>query len=875
MRTAIAGRFVGARVRRVEDPRLLTGRGHYVDDVSVPGMLHAAFARSPHPHALIRRVDLGTARRSPGVVAAFSGSDLATLTNPFVGLLPIPGLYNPVHFALAVDRVRMVGDPVAMVVATSRAAAEDGAELVVVDYEALEPVAGIDAATAAGGAVVWPGAGSNLMFDATDEYGDLDAAFRDADRVVSRRFVQHRHANQPMETRGCVAEIDTTRGTLTYHASTQNPQLLKWSLGLFTGRRPVWRSLVAIWAQRARMRHLLQLAMAYGQQMRASTAARPAPPPPPLMKPSSTSPVRAVLPYVREPSRVAHLARAFAGLLAKPPEALPRVTAQDVGGAFGAKTLVMPEDVAVVAAALQLGRSVKWIEDRNEHLVVGAQARDERVGVDAAFATDGALLGLRARLEMDQGAYPGFPVGAAMFTRIMKTMMPGPYRVPAYRFDARVTASNKATYCAYRGPWAVETWVRERLFDLAARELGIGRDTIRLRNLFTPEELPTKMITGPTLDVRMSARATLERALALAEFATWPARQEAARAERRALGLGFATFIEAAPGPPDFGAYVMSGAAGALGGEPIRLVLEEDGTVTIVTQQMPHGQSHETTLAQVAADEIGVPIEQLRVRYGDTAITPFGLAGTGGSRSAPMAGGAVMAGSRALREQIVDVAADLLEAAREDLEITAGAVHVVGVPSVSVSLAQVATAAVGAGIDPFPGEALRAAAEWDGGEGGWAQATHVCWVDVDLDTGRVHIPRYLVVEDCGEIINPLVVDGQIAGGVAQGIGAVLYEKTVYDDGAQIQTGTFMDYLVPTATEIPDIEIHHLETPSTIEANYRGVGEGGMIAAPAAVTNAVEDALAHLGVTITEQHLPPTRILELVGVIPERRSPPPR
>jgi carbon-monoxide dehydrogenase large subunit len=654
---------VGASVRRVEDPRLLTGRGRYVDDISVPAMLHAAFARSPHPHALISSIDLRDARQSPGVVAAYSGTDLAARTNPFVGLLPIPGLYNPVHYALAIDRVRMVGDPVAMIVATSRAAAEDAAELVVVDYDELEPVADIDAANDPSRAVLWPGARSNLIYDVTDEFGDLGTAFRDADCLVSRRFVQHRHANQPMETRGCIAEVDATRNTLTYHASTQNPQLVKWSLALLTGRQPAWRSLLALWRQRERMQHLLRVARAYAQESRANSSAQPAPVAPPLMKPSSTSPASALLPYLREPARIAHLARSFVGLLAKAPETLPRVTAEDVGGAFGAKTLVMPEDVAVVAAALDLGRSVKWIEDRNEHLVVGAQARDERVDVDAAFAADGTLLGLHARLEMDQGAYPGFPIGAAMLTRIMKTMMPGPYRVPAFRFDARVVASNKATYCSYRGPWAVETWVRERLFDVAARELGIGRDAIRLHNMVTPDELPTNMITGPTLDVRMSARATLETALALAEFDAWPDAQAAARADGRALGLGFATFIEAAPGPPDFAAYVMPGAGALPTAEPIRLVLEEDGTVTVVTQQMPHGQSHETTLAQVAAGELGVAIEQVRVRYGDTAITPFGLAGTGGSRSAPMAGGAVLMGSRALRQQILAVAADLLEAA--------------------------------------------------------------------------------------------------------------------------------------------------------------------------------------------------------------------
>jgi carbon-monoxide dehydrogenase large subunit len=467
---------------------------------------------------------------------------------------------------------------------------------------------------------------------------------------------------------------------------------------------------------------------------------------------------------------------------------------------------------------------------------------------------------------MDQGAYPAFPFGAAMFTMLIRTMIPGPYRVPALGFETVVTASNKATYVAYRGPWAVETWVRERMFDVAARELGIGRDEIRLRNMIGPEELPTTMVTGPALDIRMSARATLEQALALAGFDSWAEEQARARAEGRVLGLGFATFIEAAPGPPGFTEHVMPGGGALLAAEPARAVLEADGTVSVHTQQMPHGQGHETTLIQVAADELGVPIEQVRLRFGDTSRTPFGVMGTGGSRSAPMAGGAVMCSARELRARILDHAADLLEAHPDDLELTDGAVHVRGVPSITVSLTEVARKAIAEGPPGVPGEAIRAVASWDGGEGGWAQATHVCWVEVDLDTGRVHIPRYLVVEDCGELINPAVVDGQIAGGVAQGIGAVLYEHAAYDERGNCQAGTFLDYLLPTASEIPDIEIHHLETPSAIDANYRGVGEGGMIAAPAALTNAIEDALAHLGVRITEQHLPPTRILELAGVI---------
>jgi aerobic carbon-monoxide dehydrogenase large subunit len=854
MREAIAGRFVGSKVARVEDPRLLTGHGRYVDDVTVPDMLHATFVRSPAAHATIRSIDAAEARRLPGVVAVFTGADIAALTNPLMGLMPLEGLYNPVFYALAVDRVRLVGDPVALIVAESRYIAEDAAGLVVVDYEELAPIANMDQARDPSRPAIWPGARGNVMFAETDDFGDVDAAFAGADRVVSEQFVQHRHSNQPMETRGCVAEVDSVAGTVRYHASTQSSHVLKWCLGMLTGRQPVWRSLVDMARQRERMMRFGRGAREFARVNQDAMA-------------SSSSMNKAMAQaFIREPSRIAHLTRSMLGLLAKDPATLPRVTAQDIGGAFGAKGLVAREDVAVLAAALSLQRSVKWIEDRNEHLAVGGQAREETLDVDAAFRSDGTLLGLRVNLVMDQGAYPGFPMGAAMFPRLIRTMIPGPYRLPALRFASTVTASNKATYVAYRGPWAVETWVRERMLDVAARELGIGRDEIRLRNMIGVDELPTKMVTGPVLDVRMSARETLVRALAIAELDRWPERQAAARAQGRTLGVGFATFIEAAPGPPGFFDAVMPGAGMMAATEAARAVLQRDGTVSVFTPQMPHGQGHETTLAQVAADELGVPLEQVQVRYGDTNLTPFSLMGTGGSRSAPMAGGAVTYSARSLREDILDLAADMLEAPRDDLVIEDGLIHVRGVPAISLTLADVAGRAVELDPKRLPGEVLRADRAYDGGEGGWAQATHVCWVDVDLNTGRVQIPRYVVVEDCGELINPAVVDGQISGGVVQGIGAVLYEKSVYDDQAQFQAGTFMDYLLPTAMEVPDIEIHHVETPTDIEINYRGVGEGGMIAAPAALTNAIEDALAYLGVRITEQYLPPARILELAGVI---------
>jgi carbon-monoxide dehydrogenase large subunit len=433
-----------------------------------------------------------------------------------------------------------------------------------------------------------------------------------------------------------------------------------------------------------------------------------------------------------------------------------------------------------------------------------------------------------------------------------------------------LTASNKGTYVAYRGPWAAETWVRERMMDVLARQLGISRAEVRLRNMIGPDELPAKMVTGPALDVRMSARVTLEKALELADFAGWEAQKEAARAKGRCVGLGFATYIEAAPGPPGFFDFVMP-ALGAIGSaEPARLVLEADGMVTVHTQQVPHGQGHETTLAQVAADQLGVPMSGVRVQYGNTRVAPFGIAGTGGSRSAAMAGGAVTVAAAELRDRIVDVAADLLEASPADLLVEDGRVFVQGTPSIAVTLPEVAGEAMRRGPEVPGGGAMLVNSQWDGGEGGWAQSTHVCWVEIDLETGQVAIDRYLVVEDCGELINPAIVDGQIRGGVAQGVGAVLYEKSTYDDDGNFQAGTFMDYLIPTSMEIPEIEIHHVETPSSIKANYRGVGEGGMIGAPAAITNAIEDALSEFGVTITEQYLPPTRILELAGVIPAGR-----
>jgi carbon-monoxide dehydrogenase large subunit len=442
-------------------------------------------------------------------------------------------------------------------------------------------------------------------------------------------------------------------------------------------------------------------------------------------------------------------------------------------------------------------------------------------------------------------------------------LIPGPTRLRAISCEARAVTTNKATYVAYRGPWATETFIRERLIDIVARELRLDPVDVRLANYVKKGE-PATMVSGQSL-ASVTARESVEKAVEVVGYDAFRARQREAAAQGRYLGLGMATYIEAAPGPRaenDMAVQIM-------GKEVAHLSLESDGRVTVITRQQPHGQGHETTLAQVAADELGVPFESVQVLYGDTDITPFALVGTGGSRSATLAGGAVLHGTRALKRRILDLSADLLEANPADLVINDGVVSVAGTPARGLTLAEVAHAAASE-PDRFAPEAdrdLRVSQEYDGGEGGWSGGTHTCIVEVDAETGQVRLERYVVIEDCGAMINPAIVEGQVRGGVAQGVGAVLLERSAYDDDGQFVAATFMDYLLPTATDVPPIEIHHIESvPLDPDVNFRGVGEGGFIVAPATIANAIEDALAPFGAQVREQHLPPTRILELIGTI---------
>jgi carbon-monoxide dehydrogenase large subunit len=766
---ATAGRFVGQSVPRREDPRLLTGQGTYVDDVVLPGMLHAAFVRSDLARARITRLDVSAARALAGVRAVLTAADL----NPGLGSLqptmfqtdPPPSPCAPLR-ALADGDVRFVGDPVALVVAESRYVAEDACELVEVEYEPLAPI--VDPEAARGSAdLVHPELGSNVaMTVPTPPDPELDAVFASAAHVVRERLVQHRHTNVPMETRGVIAAYRTGSGELDVWLSTQNP----------------------------------------------------------------------------------HEARQTCARLTGVPEHKVRVRGGDVGGGFGMKFFVQRDELAVVAAAVQLGCALKWIEDRRENLIASMHARSDIAILEVAVDGDGHLLGARLDHVEDCGAYPvGGTGGVGPFAAML---FPGPYRLPRMGFTSTAVWTNTCGRGAYRGPWMFESVAREEILDLVAREIGLDPLELRRRNVVRTDELPYTTAMGMELD-HVTPAETLEQAVGILDYDAFRAEQQRAFAEHgRLLGVGIGLYVEP-----------TSMAAGPIGVETATVRVQPSGTVTVMLGTGSHGQGVETTMAQVVAEHLGVDLDDVVVVQGDTASAPFG-AGTGGSRTAVVAGGAARAAALDVREKAVQIAAHLLEAAAEDVDLDGGRAFVRGTPARAVSLDQVASVAYNqpAGLPEGVAPGLEATVAYQAPPITWSNACHVCTVEVDPDTGAVTVLRYVVSEDCGVMINPMIVEGQIAGGVVQGIGGVLYEHLVYDEQGNPLTTTFLDYLLPTACEVPVIEYGHVETRSPTPGGHKGMGEGGAIGSPPAVFNAVADALALRGVKVTEQPLTPARIV---------------
>ncbi len=767
--------LVGSSVPRLEDERLLTGRGAFVDDFRLPGTLHAGILRSPEARARIRRIDTAAALAIPGVISVVTAADSPMLRRPMPIFVPHPELRAAMYSPLADGWVRFVGEPVAIVVAESRYLAEDALDAIEVDYEPMPPVVDMEVALAPGAPLVHEALGTNLAARLEYRIGDADAAFAAAAAVFRETLRIGRCSGQAIETRGLIASYEASAGSLTVWDSTQTP-------------------------------HLTQ--------------------------------------------------RGICEMLGLP-RARVRVIAPDVGGGFGPKGILYPEEILVPYLATALGRPVKWIEDRREHFLSSFQEREQVHEAEIAMSRDGRILGIRDVYRTDQGAYTPWGIVVPMLTTIA---MPGPYRVPSLHNEINVVYTDKTPMAPYRGAGRPQgVFVMERLLEIAAHGLGIDPAELRRRNLIGADEFP--------YDVGLVGRdgtsviydsgdypACFDRAVELVDYAAFREQQAAALAEGRYIGLGFGSYVEATGLGPYEGAVVR---------------VEMDGSVTVATGSAAQGQGHATTFAQIVGDRLGVDYRSISVTTGDTGAVPFGI-GTFASRSAVVAGNATAMAAERVRDQIKAVAAELLEAAPEDLELADGRISVAGSPDRRISLADVASRAIGPvpgatmgrGIEPI----LEATAYFRPDSPTYANGTHVATVEVMPDSGEVRILRYVIVHDCGRVLNPMLLEGQIVGGLAQGIGNALLEEIVYDDAGQMLTTSFLDYLMPSATEMPDeLLIDHRESPSPRNPlGVKGAGEAGTIPTPAVIANAVEDALRPFGVRIDRTPIHPSQLHGLLA-----------
>ena len=773
-------KIVGARIKRTEDPRLLTGLGAYTDDRQVPRVLYVAFRRSDQAHARIRSIDCSAARAAPGVVAVFTAEDLATAVRPLIAISRMPSYYPTPLLPLARGKVRYVGEPVVGIIAQSRYHAEDALELVAIDYEPLAAVSDAELAARAGAPLLHEEAGTNVMVGREFKRGDIEAVLQSAPVRVKGRFRMHRKTALSIEPRACLAEYDPGRDALTLHSATQVPGIVR---------------------------------------------------------------------------------DALATALDMPGHQV-RVVAPDVGGGFGGKGSLYPEEIFVCAAARRLRRAVKWTSDRLEDLAASNQAFDEIVDAELALDPEGRILGLSADVIGDVGAYSVYPWTAGLEPVQVVSFLPGPYRVQHYRGRVRAVATSKAPTGPYRGVGRpISTFVMERLMDMAAVRLGIDARDIRLRNLIAADELPYKVASGIVWD-KSGFQECLNAACATIDYDSLRAQQKEARAAGRWVGIGIACYAEltgigsrisVAPGMP-----INTGTETAI------VRIDSTGAVTAAFGVAAHGQGLETTLAQVVAEHLGARFDDIRIVQGDSAAVPGGT-GTYASRSMVLAGGAATLAAQAVREKVLNAASHLLEASAADLIAEDGRVTVAGTDR-SITFREIARA-VYSELARLPAEArgeLEATRTYDPVFGTTSAATHVATVEIDPETFEVCVERFAVAEDCGKLVNPLIVEGQVHGGVAQGIGAALYEEVIYDDQGQIHTASLVDYPVPSACEIPSMKVVHLEmeSPTTL-GGYRGMGEGGTIGAPAAVANAIADALAPLGIDINELPVTPERLFRLI------------
>src|SRR5712671_4145807 len=776
----IGAPYIGRSLRRREDRRLLTGRGQFIADLVLPRVLHAVLVRSPLAHARIRDVDLSRARAAPGVAMALNGADLLQMLPPVPeGQISLPRKWttviqhkflNPQQPLLAYDKVRHVGEAVAIIAAETRDQAEDAAELVALDLEELPPVVDPEAGLRPGSPIVHDRFDTNLIGEFKVTRGGVDAVLAEAPHRLRRRFYHHRYAAVPMECRGVVSAYDSRTNSATIWSSTQ----------------------VVHWVRRE--------------------------------------------------------AAALLGL----PEARVRCIALDVGGGFGGKGHVYPEDLLITFLARQLGRPVRWIEERREHLMSATHSRDQLHEVKVGFDEDGRILALRDDYVVDCGAWNPIGSGVAYNTAVHLT---GPYKIENLAASGKIVVTNKVPNAPYRGAGRPEAaFAMERTIDLVARTLGLEPAEVRRRNMIRAEEMPYRVGIPyrdgePIVYDSGDYPGALQKALdAVGGVAAFRRRQSEARCEGRYLGLGIGCYIEGTGVGPFESAFVR---------------IDPSGKVYVSCGASPQGQGMETIFSQVLADIWRVAPEDVVLTFADTAAIAIGF-GTMASRSTVTASAAIHHASARLREKVFAIAANLLECAPADLELRDGGVGVVGVPGAAVSLAKVAQAARPGWENPRP-EGVEAGLEetyyWRPPTVTWSYAVHVAIVEVDRETGRVSIENYAVAHDCGVVVNPMLVEGQVMGGTVQGLGGILSEAIAYDTNGQLLTGSLMDYALPTASDIPAMRIVHQHSPSPLNPlGVKGVGEGGAVAPPAAIANAVCDALASFGVEVNTTPIKPEQLV---------------
>ena len=767
-------RYIGAEVQRMEDPRLITGHGRYVDDIVFGDMLHAAFLRSSQAHAKIRSIDTSKASALSGVKKVFTLADLGpNYERRMNQLYPAPVIeQNKTQYPLAKDEVCYVGEAIAVVVADSRAIAEDALALIVVDYETLQAVIDVRTALEDGAQLAHSDATSNLMGKMRSKFGDIEDAFSKADHVFSAGFMQHRGGCHSMETRGVIARDDPWGDGLTLWTSAQSPYLIR---------------------------------------------------------------------------------RALANWLGEPEERV-RVIAPDVGGGFGPKAGFYPEEIVIPLVARIMECPVKWIEDRQEHFISTTTQRDQYWNLEVACKSDGKILGLKGKVTHENGAY--IPYGILLPNSSL-TPLPGAYSIPAIDVGLDIVFTNTVPNSPVRGagrPCGI--YAVERMVQLVSRRLGIDPAVVRRRNFVRPEQMPyetgAKLRGGdPVIYDSGDYEALLDKALELSDYDSFKVRQSEARKEGRYLGIGISSCIE------DTG-------MGPYEGTTVRV--EASGKIVVKTGAASQGQGHHTMISMIVAENLGVTPEDIIFESADTGKFPHCIGAIGSRIAANVAPSAFDAASK-VRAKALKLAAEILETAEADLDIEAGIVRVNGAPDVSISLGELAikltppsSTRVPIGFDP-----ILEATSFDGSSGSpIASGTNVAEVEVDTGTGEVKILRYSVAHDCGVMINPMIVHGQIVGGVVHGIGNALFERMIYDDQGQPLTMNYGEYLLPLASEMPRIDVTHIETPSPLNSlGVKGAGEGGTIPAAAAIIAAIENALEEFSVEVDYYPVDPQYLTSLI------------